>query len=285
MKRLPSKLNRLAGLVTFTLAAALPATAQTPIRFSPVEKEVVLARFQDVPQKNAERQQKIKALFAEVGCGELVVEQKLKHSNYSNVICRLPGETDEVIIVGAHFDKVAHGTGAIDNWSGASLLASLYQSLIRTKRHHTFLFISFCEEELGMVGSEFYASQMTREDIAKTEAMINLDTLGLSPTKVWVHHADKNLVAALAVVSKALQYPASEMDVERVGSSDSESFAGKHIPRITIHSLTQKTLPILHSDNDTPKQLHPDEYYDTYRLMSGYLAYLDETLQPRTAGK
>jgi len=246
---------------------------------------VVLARIQDVPAKNQDRQQRVKALFAEAGCQEPIGEQKVAHSNYSNIICRLPGETEEVIIVGAHFDKVEHGTGAIDNWSGASLLASLYESLAGTKRHHTFLFIAFCEEELGLLGSEFYASRMTKDDVGRTEAMINLDTLGLSPTKVWVHRADKNLVSALASVAQALKLPASEMDVERVGSADSESFAGKKIPRITIHSLTRETFPILHSNQDTIKQLHPDDYYDTYRLVSGYLAYLDLTLQPRTAGK
>jgi Zn-dependent M28 family amino/carboxypeptidase len=214
-----------------------------------------------------------------------VSEQKVKYSSYSNVICQLPGETQEVIIVGAHFDKVEKGTGAIDNWSGASLLASLYQSLSSTKRRHTFIFVAFCQEESGMVGSDYYASHMTKDEVSRTEAMVNLDTLGLSPTKVWVHRADKNLVSALGAVSKALNLPASEVDVERVGSTDSESFAARHIPRITIHSLTQQTLPILHSNADTLKQLRPNEYYDTYRLISGYLAYLDETLEARTGGK
>ena len=153
MKRLRSGLNRLAGFVALTLAGTIPVPAQTSITFSPVDKQTVLTRFQDVPTKNTDRQQRIKALFAEVGCGDLITEQKLKHSDYANVICRLPGETDETIIVGAHFDKVVNGMGAIDNWSGASLLASLYQSLVGTKRRHTFLFISFCEEEQGLIGS------------------------------------------------------------------------------------------------------------------------------------
>jgi Zn-dependent M28 family amino/carboxypeptidase len=180
---------------------------------------------------------------------------------------------------------VSRGTGAIDNWSGASLLSSLYQSLAATPRHHTFLFVAFCEEERGLVGSDFYASRMSSEDVARTEAMINMDTLGLSPTKIWVHRADANLVTALVAVARALKLPVGEVDVERVGSTDSESFAGKHIPRITVHSLTQQTLRILHSDEDTLKHLRADDYYDTYRLLSGYLAYLDETLQPRTTAK
>lgn len=279
-----SRLNR-RGFVTLLLAVSTLAPAQTKINFHTVDKEVVLARIQDVPQKNAVRQQRVKALFEEAGCGGQLTEQRVKHSDYSNIICKLPGETDETVIVGAHFDKVVRGTGAIDNWSGASLLASLYQSLAGARRHHTFLFIAFCEEEMGLIGSDFYASNMSKEDVAITEAMINLDTLGLSPTKVWVHRADKDLVAALATVAHSLKLPVAEMDVERVGSADSESFSGKHVPRITIHSLTAETFPVLHSNRDTLQQLHPDDYYDTYRLVCGYLAYLDETLQPRKHDK
>jgi len=285
MRRSRSRLSKLAAVAALPLAAGLLAPAQTSINFSQLGKDAVLARVQDVPRKNSDRQQKVKDLFAKAGCGDQMTEQRVRHSDYSNVICRLPGESGEVIIVGAHFDKVERGTGAIDNWSGASLLSSLYESLAGRKRHHTFLFISFCDEELGLVGSDFYASHMSKEEIGATEAMINLDTLGLSPTKVWVHRADKNLVTALATVALSFKLPVSEVDVERVGSADSESFAGKHIPRITIHSLTPETFRILHSDADTLKQLHSDDYYDTYRLVSGYLAYLDQTLQPRTTGK
>jgi putative aminopeptidase FrvX len=277
---------RLAGALFLFLATLCGAgVSQTKINFRPVEKELVLARIRDLPEKNSDRQQKVRALFLQAGCGDAVTAQRVKHTDYSNIICQLPGETDEVIIVGAHFDKVMPGTGAIDNWSGASILSSLYQSLAGIKRRHTFLFIAFCEEERGLVGSDFYASHMSKEDADRTEAMVNLDTLGLSPTKVWVHRADKNLVVALASVAQGLKLPVSEMDVERVGSADSESFAGKRIPRITIHSLTPETFPILHSNRDTLQRLQPDEYYDTYRLLSAYLAYLDVTLQPRTAGK
>src|SRR5438128_975856 len=85
-------------------------TTQTNFQFVTVEKEVILQRIRDVPGKNPERQQKVRALFAEAGCGDLITEQKVKHYDSSNVLCRLPGETEEVILVGAHFDKAASGT-------------------------------------------------------------------------------------------------------------------------------------------------------------------------------
>jgi Zn-dependent M28 family amino/carboxypeptidase len=268
------------------LAGAVLAPAQDKFQFFPVDREVVLKRVQVVPQKNESRAEGIKDLFAEAGCADSVSEQKLTHSKYSNIICRLPGETDETIIVGAHYDKVTDGTGAIDNWTGAALLSSLYESLAKqTKRHHTFLFVAFCEEETGLAGSEFYVSRMTKDDVAKTKAMVNMDTLGLSSTKIWVHRADKSLVQALLTVASAIKLPASEVDVERMGTTDSESFAITHIPRITIHSVMQDNFSILHTQRDTLKELRPDDYYDTYRLMSGYLVYLDQLLQPRPGKK
>jgi putative aminopeptidase FrvX len=262
------------------------AFAQTrDFKFSLVDKSIVLKRIEEVPAKNEQRAAKIKELFSEVGCSQELSEQPVKHSRFSNILCRLPGDTDEVVIVGAHYDQISPAQGIMDNWSGASLLASLYQSLASRKRRHTFLFVSFCEEEHGLIGSAFFAGQMTKEQVAKTEAMVNLDTLGLSPTKVWISAADKDLIKYLAIAAESLKLPVHRMDTDGVGTSDSESFASKHIPRITIHSITQKTLGILHSRADTIKQLRPDDYYDTYHLIAGYLAYLDEVLQPRTGHK
>jgi putative aminopeptidase FrvX len=276
MKKLLSGLCRGFGWLLL-LSAGRPTLGQT-LHFDLVGKDVVQQRVEDVPRKNSDRELRIKQLFHEVGCASTISEQPVKRSRLPNVVCILPSESDEAIIVGAHYDQISPAQGIIDNWSGASLLASLYQGLKSEKRHHTFLFIAFTDEELGLVGSEFYAGHMSREEVARTRAMVNLDSLGLSPTKVWVHRADPELVAALLTVAGAMKLPVSEVDVERVGSADSESFASRHIRRITIHSVTQETFRVLHSSRDTVKELNFDDYYDSYHLLSGFLAYLDQRL-------
>jgi hypothetical protein len=68
------------------------------------------------------------------------------------------------------------------------------------------------------------------------------------------------------------------MNVDRIGSTDSESFRDKKIPAITITSLTSETLPILHSSKDRSEAIHMDRYYRTYRLVLAYLAVLDRSL-------
>ena len=69
-------------------------------------------------------------MFAEAGCDDgHISEQAVKGSKVPNVMCILPGTTDKVIVVGAHFDYVRAGDGVVDNWSGASLLPSIYEAI------------------------------------------------------------------------------------------------------------------------------------------------------------
>lgn len=271
------KLRTFCLLFSFFGLSTICRTQQ--LQYALIDKPIIIERVKESLPTNKEREQKIKELFQQAGCGSAVTEQPVKHVYTPNVICRLQGETDELIIVGAHYDKVRVGTGTIDNWSGAALLPSLYQGLASRKRHYTFVFIAFTGEEEGLIGSEYFVNHMSKDEVAKTKAMVNMDTLGLSFTKVWVHNADQNLLHALLAVSGSLKLPVAEVDVESIGSTDSESFADKHIPRITIHSLTRQTLPILHSQADSFQALQPEEYFDTYQLLQAYIAYLDIRLQ------
>ena len=83
--------------------------------------------------------------------------------------------------------------------------------------------------------------QLSSEQRARIEGMVNLDTLRLGPTEVWATHSDKVLLDALGSVAFVSKLPVSAMNIEKVGSTDSESFARYKIPRITLHSVTQKT--------------------------------------------
>lgn len=248
------------------------------VNFTLVAKEVIEARLGKYSRKNQEREAALRQLFSDAGCGgDYLSEQEVKESKLPNVVCKLPGSSDRVIIVGAHFDHVADGDGVVDNWSGASLLPSLYEAIRNVPRKHTFIFIGFTDEEKGEIGSRYYAQRMTKEQVAATDAMVCMDTLGLAPTEVWTSHSDKLLVRALAYMAGLMKVPIVGEDVDKVGSTDSVQFSDRKIPSITIHSLTQKTFDagILHTSKDKLSEIRMDDYYQTYRLLAAYLAYLD----------
>jgi hypothetical protein len=254
------------------------ATAEN-VRYNPASRQIVEARLGTYAGDNKQREATLKQMFAEAGCDEHhISEQPVKGSKLPNVICLLPGSSDRVIIVGAHFDRVSAGDGVVDNWSGASLLPSLYEAVKTEPRKHTYIFIGFTDEERGEVGSHFYVRQMAKEQVAATEAMVNMDTLGLAPTEVWASHSDKRLVAALALIAKQMNVPVTGVNVEQVGSTDAEQFAERKIPRITIHSLTQETwnAHILHTPKDKLSAMRLDDYYQTYRLVAAYVVFLDQ---------
>jgi len=249
-------------------------------RYTPVSRSVIEARLGKYKGNDQQREAALKQLFAEAGCDDQhLSEQPVKGSKLPNVICVLPGSSDKVIIVGAHFDHVSDGDGVVDNWSGASLLPSLYQTTKTDPRKHTYIFIGFTDEEKGEVGSRFYAQQMTNEQVSATEAMVNMDTLGLASTEVWASHSDKQLTGLLAYLAKQMNLPVTGVNAERIGSTDSVQFSDRKIPSITIHSLTQDTYNarILHSRKDKLSAINLDNYYETYKLVAAYLVFLDQT--------
>ena len=61
----------------------------------------------------------------------------------------------------------------------------------------------------------------------------------------------------------------------RVGDDDTHPFLSAHIPVISIHSITQDIIRILHTPRDRIDAIHFDDYYAAYMLAAYYLAYLD----------
>jgi len=273
-----------AAAVLILLLHPCPCAMGQSVKYQPVPREVVESRLGRYTGNNKQREAMLKQMFTDAGCDDQhIYEQPVKGSKLPNIICTLPGSSEQVIIVGAHFDRVSEGDGVVDNWSGASLLPSLYEAVKAVPRKHTFIFIGFTDEEQGLVGSSFYARQMSKEQIAATSAMVNMDTLGLASTEIWGSHADKRLNGAIAYVAKQLNMPISSVDVEGIGASaDSESFADRKIPSITIHSLTPQAWKdrILHSRKDKLSAIRLDDYYETYRLIGAYIAFLDQAPDP-----
>jgi putative aminopeptidase FrvX len=275
----------LSGAIVLFTQAWIAATAEN-LRYNPVSRDVVEARLMKYAGNNAQREATLRKMFAEAGCDDHhLSEQVVKGSKLPNLICSLPGTSDNAIIVGAHFDRVTEGDGVVDNWSGASLLPSLYEAVKIEPRKHTYLFIGFTDEEQGEVGSRFYTGQMTKKQVTATGAMVNMDTLGLAPTEVWASHSDKLLTGALVYVAKCLNVPLTAVNVEQVGSTDAEQFSKLKIPRITIHSLTQDTwnARILHTSRDKLSAIRLGDYYQTYQLVAAYIAFLDEVANNSTA--
>ena len=263
------------GIVILYAAAV---QAQT-VAYTTMAPAILRERLASPPRNNEEREARLFQMFEDAGCrGERLQRQKLKMSKHSNVICELPGDSDDTVLVGAHLDMAGGGAGVVDNWSGASMLVSLYESQRSKARRHRWLFAGFAQEEAGLVGSRFYVSRLKKDAVERHRAMINIDSVGMTPAKVWVSRSDPRMVGGLQRLAAALSMPLTGVNVEQVGDTDSHAFKERRIPVLDVHSLTQGTLPVLHTEKDQAGRIVFEDYENTYRLMTAFLAFLDGNL-------
>ncbi len=102
-----------------------------------------------------------------------------KNLTAGNIIVEKKGDSDRVIIAGAHYDSVAVGSGIDDNGSGVAVLLEAANRLKDAVTPYTIRFIFFDCEETGQEGSGYYVGKMTPGEVKNTVAMINLDSLAV----------------------------------------------------------------------------------------------------------
>ena len=237
--------------------------------------EEIKAEFNSVPCKDGERLAAVRALFEKVGApaSELAVE---KYQGVENLVIRKDGASAEKIVVGAHYDKVSEGCGAIDNWTGIVSLAHLYKTLKNVPLRKTIIFVAFGKEEKGLVGSRAMVDAIAKDELGQYCAMVNIDSLGLAAPQVLDNVSSKGLGELAAEVAKEMKVPFSHA---RVGNADadSSSFLRRKIPAVTIHSLNNEWASILHSPRDQSSKVNPLSVYVGYRFVLALVSRLNES--------
>ncbi|OGR92520.1 MAG: hypothetical protein A2V88_05715 [Elusimicrobia bacterium RBG_16_66_12] len=246
----------------------------------PTDKELY-DRMARSPLTNAEREKAVIELFKLGGAKpeEIVVQDVGRGQN--NIFVVKKGRTDRVIVVGGHHDKVSRGAGTIDNWTGATLVANLYQALRDQDSEATIVFITFGREEDGLVGSERYLQTLSKAQRAKIDAMVNLDTLAVDGTFSWKNNSTRALLDRIKTVAAAARRDLKEATLSG-GDADSSTFRQAGIPAMTLFGASQDVIfDIIHSENDTMAAFSLDHYRNAYLLTIELLKSLDrEKLGP-----
>lgn len=95
-----------------------------------------------------------------------------------NLRVRIPGKSDETVLVGGHFDSWEKGQGAIDNGLGVAQLLALARVLRDADLERTVELVWYNGEEQGLWGSR-YAAEQGADAKNPPAVMINLDMVGV----------------------------------------------------------------------------------------------------------
>ncbi len=192
----------------------------------------------------------------------LNVDIETTRATINNVLAWLPGQTDEYVVIGAHYDHLGRGNfdslapsqigqihpGADDNASGTAGVLELARLLApqRGQLKRSILFMDFAGEELGLLGSAAWVKDPTRP-LAKAVAMLNMDMIGrIKDDKVYIGGVGTG--SSFKTVLEQAQKDAPfkiEYSAGGYASSDHTSFVTKKIPVLFFFSG-------LHSDYHKP---------------------------------
>ena len=100
------------------------------------------------------------------------------------------GRTDRTVVVGAHLDSVLEGPGINDNGSGSSTILEVARQMADTETTNQVRFAFWGAEESGLVGSEYYVSQLTKREIKDIAVNLNFDMVGSPNYARFVYDGD-----------------------------------------------------------------------------------------------
>jgi Iap family predicted aminopeptidase len=153
-----------------------------------------------------------------------------------NVVADLPGESEEAMVVSAHYDSVWRGPGVIDNATGVEGLRRVAERLAGGGHARTLRFIAFAAEEIGLVGSrQFVFDAEITGELERVRACVNLDCIA--------HGERFELMGSPPALAERMRAFAEELGLHEryelsVGPAgpgvDSFAFAEKNIPAATL---------------------------------------------------
>ena len=116
----------------------------------------------------------------------------------SNLYVTIPGTTDEVIVLGAHFDHLGVRGGALfpgadDNASGVALVLGVAETLRAAHLQRTVVVVLFGAEEHGLVGSRYFVAHPP-VPLDHVRAMVNVDMIARPLLDQWLLRAPLRLV-------------------------------------------------------------------------------------------
>jgi aminopeptidase YwaD len=206
-----------------------------------------------------------------------------------NVVGYLPGQTDEYVIIGAHYDHLGLGgpyslapslngtvhPGADDNASGTSgviELARHFSALPKPKRG--IVFMTFAGEELGLLGSGYYVNH-PELPLDKAVAMINMDMIGrVRDGKLYIGGAGTGttLRQDLDAVTPRSPLHIDYSDNSGYGSSDHAEFTTKQVPVLFFFSGLHADY---HKPSDTWEKIDANAAIEVVKLVADVADRLD----------
>ncbi|HTS24824.1 MAG TPA: M28 family peptidase [Bryobacteraceae bacterium] len=220
---------------------------------------------------------------------ELDLKREIK--TVHNVAGYLPGESDEYVVIGAHYDHLGLGgqyslapsmtgtvhPGADDNASGTAGVIELARWFAhQPKQKRGILFLTFAGEELGLLGSAYYVAH-PELPLDRAVAMLNMDMIGrVRDGKIYIGGSASGSTFRAMLDRITPQYPLKidYSDMGEAGGSDHMSFTIGRVPALFFFSGLHSDY---HKPSDTWDKINAPDAAKVLELVAGVAESLRES--------
>ncbi len=219
-----------------------------------------------------------------------------------NVMGISRGQTDEVILIGAHRDMLGSDQGAEDNGSGTVTMLELSKVLTKESHYFTYAFVSFDGEEALYKGSMDFVKRHRNLNI---KSAVILDMTGYNEADtVWLYNPFTSTgvtpLWSLALTNSVIKsenlpniYFAEENTntfgifinhIKKIAfgtvNTDTGPFLENGIPSIGIKAVSSKkyTEGQSHNPKDTIEQISPQTLQMAGRFTEGYVKSIGKNI-------
>ena len=153
----------------------------------------------------------------------------------TNLVVERPGDSEEVVMLGAHLDTVAGSPGLNDDGSGVAAVLTVAEALAELPAPHRTIRLALWDaEEGGPFGSRAYVASLSDEARSRIRAYLNLDMIG-SPNAVRFVYDEPAAAPGSADITErlvaALERAGLAWDpIDLEGDSDHGPFTDAGIP-------------------------------------------------------
>jgi hypothetical protein len=207
----------------------------------------------------------------------------------ANLVAEVPGQSGEIVLLGAHYDSAPGSPGANDNATGVAVLLAVARALAGTRPLRTVRLVAFTAEEdphyqTDLMGSVVHA-RGCRERGEQVTAMVSLDEVGYFTREprsqgypfplnliypsvgdflaVVGNFRSRRLVRAVAAPLRSSGITVRDAAVPGflagVGASDHWSFWQSGYPAVLVTDTANFRYRPFHTPDDLPDQLDTGE--------------------------
>ncbi len=202
-----------------------------------------------IPGVNINAKSAIELVRNNVQNVRIILEQEEYTGQSHNVVMDIPGETDEVIVLTAHYDTVPTSIGVYDNMSGSIGIFGVADYFAKNPHRYGLRFVWCGSEERGLLGSKAYCAAH-KEELEKVVLNVNLDMIG---------SIMGNFIAVCSCEDKMVHFIEYLSGIEGFGlkarqdvyASDSTPFADNGVPSLSFARIAPNHTVSIHNRYDT----------------------------------